>query len=376
MQTGQGPSVELKPEQLLALKAGGHSVQELTDFCKKISQKDKPRRSSSEDTSDSGPNEEEEGCGPFIHHPFKLRDNQPNIVMNIANAKQLPILTPAMKASLGTELRVQFPVSSGSQHRAKEWVTVEKPTPTPATATPPVAPPPKEDSVFPDPPSQPVSIGDVVSERLSALRRLQSNPNDVQALTKIHHVDRQMESWATSKMLPGQFTGSTDIHMLSQQELHGGYHAWIRKDQFARAAPVSGGIGMSLLQKMGWKQGEGLGKNNKGSLEPLALSVKMDRKGLSSQGENIKKPLPVPTRKDLSGKHPISALVELCNKKKWGPPDFIVVNESGPDHKKHFIIKVKVKGMEYQPTVSSGSKKLAKAQAATVCLQQLGLIPQ
>ena len=42
---------------------------------------------------------------------------------------------------------------------------------------------------------------------------------------------------------------------------------------------MSGGIGMSLLQKMGWKQGEGLGKNNKGSLEPLALSVKMDRKG-------------------------------------------------------------------------------------------------
>ena len=42
---------------------------------------------------------------------------------------------------------------------------------------------------------------------------------------------------------------------------------------------MSGGIGMSLLQKMGWKQGEGLGKDNKGSLEPLALSVKMDRKG-------------------------------------------------------------------------------------------------
>lgn len=42
---------------------------------------------------------------------------------------------------------------------------------------------------------------------------------------------------------------------------------------------MRGGIGMSLLQKMGWKQGEGLGKDNKGSLEPLALSVKMDRKG-------------------------------------------------------------------------------------------------
>ena len=46
------------------------------------------------------------------------------------------------------------------------------------------------------------------------------------------------------------------------------------------------------------------------------------------------------------GKHPISALVELCNKKKWGPPDFIVVNESGPDHKKHFIIKASGGGWE------------------------------
>ena len=30
MQTGQGAAVELKSEQILALKAGGHSVQELT----------------------------------------------------------------------------------------------------------------------------------------------------------------------------------------------------------------------------------------------------------------------------------------------------------------------------------------------------------
>ena len=46
--------------------------------------------------------------------------------------------------------------------------------------------------------------------------------------------------------------------------------------------------------------------------------------------------LPVP------GKHPISALVELCNKRRWMPPDFIIVQESGPDHKKHFIMKVSV----------------------------------
>lgn len=48
---------------------------------------------------------------------------------------------------------------------------------------------------------------------------------------------------------------------------------------FTNAAPVSGGIGMFLLQKMGWKQGEGLGKNNEGQKEPLMLDFKVDRKG-------------------------------------------------------------------------------------------------
>lgn len=53
----------------------------------------------------------------------------------------------------------------------------------------------------------------------------------------------------------------------------------VLQDQFVRAAPVQSGIGMALLQKMGWKQGEGLGKNNEGSVEPLALDFKMDRRG-------------------------------------------------------------------------------------------------
>ena len=51
------------------------------------------------------------------------------------------------------------------------------------------------------------------------------------------------------------------------------------QDQFKKAAPVQGGIGMYLLQKMGWKQGTGLGKSNEGNIEPLQVDVKMDRKG-------------------------------------------------------------------------------------------------
>ena len=39
---------------------------------------------------------------------------------------------------------------------------------------------------------------------------------------------------------------------------------------------------MALLQKMGWKMGEGLGKNNEGQKLPLMLDVKVDRKGEKS----------------------------------------------------------------------------------------------
>ena len=36
---------------------------------------------------------------------------------------------------------------------------------------------------------------------------------------------------------------------------------------------------MALLQKMGWREGEGLGKLGMGDLEPLKLDIKVDRRG-------------------------------------------------------------------------------------------------
>ena len=42
----------------------------------------------------------------------------------------------------------------------------------------------------------------------------------------------------------------------------------------------------------------------------------------------------------ITGKHPVSALMEICNKRHWPSPQFTVVNETGPDHKKNFLFKV------------------------------------
>lgn len=45
-------------------------------------------------------------------------------------------------------------------------------------------------------------------------------------------------------------------------------------------------------------------------------------------------------------------------------------------HNAIIIFQVKVNGTDYQPSIASNNKKLAKAQCATVCLQELGLVPR
>ena len=41
-----------------------------------------------------------------------------------------------------------------------------------------------------------------------------------------------MDHWASSKQEPGQFTGSTGVKVLSQEELSSGHQAWARKVSF------------------------------------------------------------------------------------------------------------------------------------------------
>jgi hypothetical protein len=53
--------------------------------------------------------------------------------------------------------------------------------------------------------------------------------------------------------------------------------------------PVKSDFGEKVMTKMGWKQGEGLGKTNPGNIDPLVVRVKTDRRGkisLSWYGNN------------------------------------------------------------------------------------------
>ncbi|CAH0552524.1 unnamed protein product [Brassicogethes aeneus] len=395
-----GPQAQEKV--IAAIKSGGKTIEELTDFCKTLSKKEEMGDLSSLSEKESGSDSE---IDKAFHHPFQLKDRPTSITMNIKNSVPLPIKSTQERSS---ELRMQFPVSSGQQHRktVEEWVPVapkkgsEAKTAATVDATvttvakvdvppepvvvpaPPNAPPGPQ--AFPTPVLEPsVDLGSIVSQRLTAMRRLQENPNDVQALTQIYKSNKEMQTWAQSKQQPGQFTGSTGAQILSQAELSSGYQAWAKKDQLQTAAPLSGGMGMHLLQKMGWKPGEGLGKEKTGTLEPLLLQVKLDKKGLVADEEQSKKKNKGKggggggggqTVKTLAGKHPVSLLGEYASKRKLGAPQYILCFECGPDHKKNFLFKVLLNGIEYKPNVASANKKDAKAAAASLCLQTIGLV--
>lgn len=99
---------------------------------------------------------------------------------------------------------------------------------------------------------------------------------------------------------------------------------------------------MHLLQKMGWKPGEGLGKEKRGALEPLLLEVKLDKKGLVANEEQKRKQGKQKQKAAVSmqGKHPVSLLGEYASKHKIGAPQYDLCFECGPDHKKNFLFKV------------------------------------
>lgn len=178
---------------------------------------------------------------------------------------------------------------------------------------------------------------------------------------------------------------------------------------------------------LGWTPGEGLGKEGTGSLTPLLLELKFDKRGLEAneevsvyktkllenrfqsydfpqvlkpKGQNNKgkkgsgKPGPIPMS-SLQQKHPVSLLGELASKRRWGAPNYELVNEQGPAHAKSFLFKVRttgkyfletfspssfiqqvrLNGIDYTCNSTANNKKEAKSLAAKFCLQQLGILP-
>lgn len=165
---------------------------------------------------------------------------------------------------------------------------------------------------------------------------------------------------------------------LGANQPNSGPQVWAKRDQLSSTKPVTSGVGMNLLQKMGWKPGEGLGREKNGSLYPLQFQVKLDKRGLVAP-EDLRSSGRdgggVPELQNPQGKHPVCLLNEITTKYNWAPPLYTVVHEEGPTNSRMFLLSVQVNKKTYTPTKSSDSKKEAKYQAAKLCLQEMGILP-
>ncbi|KAJ1349386.1 hypothetical protein KIN20_004947 [Parelaphostrongylus tenuis] len=372
------------------------SVDDFVSYCQQIQRRqdkeDRREKGESVSSDDDGKSGSRPGSPTSFKHPFGVRTagQSDGIKINIVNATSISTKTPQERIIDTSQLRLVYPVSSGVTHKenTEKWTPVVKstplktcsdeqkkyvgitsleaeryraaansstdhllpPPPAPPVLTglggllPPPPPPPKLtalDTLLPPPPplpqllvlppeeemimsepdkvemTEPQDLSSVLAKRASAQLKLASDPNDYDAIRMLKEADDQMASWAAAKNLPGKFTGSTGVNVLSADELQPHdprYNAWVKKDMFKNTRPTLGGVGMRLMQKMGWRPGEGLGPNGMGPTEPLVVDVKNDRKGV---------------------KHPVSMVMELCAKRKWGAPIF-KHSETGPSNMREF----------------------------------------
>ena len=80
------------------------------------------------------------------------------------------------------------------------------------------------------------------------------------------------------------------------------------------------------------------------------------------------------TLMQIAKKQPVSGLMEIATKLIWESPKYVKVLECGPGYEKKYLFKVVVNGNDYQPTIASDTKREARANAATLALQEMGFL--
>ena len=106
-------------DRLIAMKSGGQTLGQLTEFCRELA-----RKGITDEFSDDDLNGDEDD----FHHPFLVKDKPLPSVLTSAypgsslarDGVALEYLTPAMRSAAKTHRMLEFPVSSGNAHRVKE----------------------------------------------------------------------------------------------------------------------------------------------------------------------------------------------------------------------------------------------------------------
>ncbi|KAI6178520.1 G-patch domain-containing protein [Aphelenchoides besseyi] len=203
-------------------------------------------------------------------------------------------------------------------------------------------------------PVAPLAIGGLVSRRARLVKELDLDKDNHQLRLEIADIDLKLSLWAKTTSETSAHFGAAAVMTQEIEPRPVANSIWATKDTLRNAPELKGGIGAHLLQRMGWRPGQGLGRDLNGPVMPLILDVKADRKGLQSQRDKA-----APRREqaaNLNGRNPVTVIMEYCAKQKYPPPLFAPI-EDGPPNQRRFGCKAVLNGIEYDAATASTNKK-------------------
>eukprot|EP00741_Cyanophora_paradoxa_P023307 tig00000254_g22514.t1 len=126
-----------------------------------------------------------------------------------------------------------------------------------------------------------------------------------------------------------QFLSLLSSHLTQQQRSARGLRS--NEEDYVEHK-IKGGVGHRILEKYGWKEGRGLGKDQTGRAEPLRLQFFSDRQGLKSTEDVQAHPAVVDALRGIR-RHLMSPFVDDADE----PLDPALVARLQPDWiRKHF----------------------------------------
>ncbi|KAL5267881.1 hypothetical protein ACHWQZ_G004809 [Mnemiopsis leidyi] len=275
---------------------------------------------------------------------------------------------PEKEAKKGVNVTPQeaFPVSCGTFHKTEAEGYIPKRVPIPP---------------------------EVMARMALAKSKLEANPRDVEAQSQLNVAMMEYHMYQNDRTSalqneandarqktgyggPGLFTGQALIEPMSKEEMDSDdIRTFARPDMFMNLKPLRENFGKSIMRKFGWREGKPLGTTGAGSLAPIEITVKIDRKGLKNEREFIKKKPeglaknegPNWICKVVNTKNPVCGISEIHQALGLPTPVFKLVSEDNGV----FKWNVSTNWGCFTPFKATKSKKQAKSECAYQALKEI-----